>query len=105
MMSAAEAPSVIWELLPAVTLPSGTKAGLSLASDSGGGAGADALVTGDASSSSTLTSPVSLSRILDTTGMISLSKRPSSVARSASCLGTHAERVEVLAAQVRTRWR
>ncbi len=32
MISTAEAPSVIWDELPAVTLPSGLKAGFSLAS-------------------------------------------------------------------------
>ena len=47
MISTAEAPSVICELLPAVTLPSGLKAGFRLAERLGGRAGADALVGGD----------------------------------------------------------
>ena len=84
MMSAAEAPSQICELLPAVTLPSSINAGLRFASPS-------AVVPARMPSSrvcmvsSTVTAPVSLSRILDTTGMISLSNRPCSVAASASC--------------------
>ena len=84
MISAADAPSVICELLPAVTLPSGTKAGFSLASVSMVVPGRMPSSRVTISPSSTLISPVSLSLILETTGMISLSKRPSAVALSAS---------------------
>jgi hypothetical protein len=44
MMSAAEAPSVIWLELPAVTLPSGLNAGFEVGQRLGGRAIADALV-------------------------------------------------------------
>ena len=46
MMSTADAPSVICELLPAVTLPSGLNAGLEVGEGLDGGAVADALVGG-----------------------------------------------------------
>ena len=50
MMSTADAPSEICDELPAVTVPSALKAGLSLAERLGGGARADALVLRDSSS-------------------------------------------------------
>ena len=98
MMSTAEAPSVICDELPAVTLPSGLNAGFSLASVS-------AVVSGRMPSSAVTISsvsmslPVSLSSGLAWTGMISLSKRPSSVAWAARCWLLGAEGVEVLAGE------
>jgi hypothetical protein len=84
MMSTAAAPSVICDELPAVTLPSGLKAGFSCASVS-------AVVPGRMPSSAvtrsfdSMTFLVSLSRRFSATGTISFSKRPSFVACSASC--------------------
>ena len=89
---------MICDELPAVTTPSGLKAGLRLASVS-------TVVPGRMPSSAvsissvSMSSPVSLSRGLAWTGMISLSKRPSSVARSARCWLLGAEGVEVLAGE------
>ena len=82
--STAEAPSLIWLELPAVTLPSGLKAGFRLASVS-------AVVPGRMPSSAVTSSslstmlPVSLSRRFSETPTISFSKRPSAVACSARC--------------------
>ena len=86
MISTAEAPSVICELLAAVTLPpwsSGTKAGFSLARLSM----EESRMPSSARSTSSvsMSSPVSLSRGLAAIGTISLSKRPSSRARAAFC--------------------
>ena len=82
MTSTAEAPSVICELLPAVTLPSGLNAGLRLASVSTvvSGRMPSSAVTGSPDS---VILPVSLSLCLAATGRISRSNRPSAVARAA----------------------
>ena len=98
MMSAAEAPSVIWLELPAVTLPSGLNAGLRLASVSAGRALADALVGGDH-----LVGLGDCAGLLvggsSARGTISCSKRPSAVARAARALALGGEGVELLAGQ------
>ena len=82
MMRAAEAPSVIWLELPAVTLPSGLNAGLRLASVS---TVVPSRMPSSAVtiSSDSVTSPVSLSRWSERTGTISFSNRPSAVAWAA----------------------
>src|SRR5438105_305404 len=71
MISRAAAPSLIWEELPAVTFPSGLKAGFSVASFS-------TLESGRTPSSRSKTPPSA-----PVTGRISFSKRPSSMARAA----------------------
>jgi hypothetical protein len=83
MIRAAEAPSVIWLLLPAVTLPSGLNAGLRLASVSR----LLSRMPSSAVTSSSLsdTAPLSLSRWIERTATISFSKRPSSRATAARC--------------------
>jgi hypothetical protein len=73
MISAADAPSVIWLELPAVTLPSSLNDGFSLPSDS-------TVVSGRIPSSATTGSPSA-----PFTAMISFWKRPSAVARAARC--------------------
>ncbi len=79
MMRTAAAPSVICDELPAVTLPSGLKAGFRLARTS-------AVVSGRIPSSVAMTSLVAApSSSLTASGRISRSKRPSAVARAASC--------------------
>jgi hypothetical protein len=91
MISTAEAPSVICEELPAVTLPpSGLKAGLSLASVS-------TVLSGRMPSSVVNSSSVSLpSSSRMATGTISFSKRPSAVARAARWWLCTGEGVELL---------
>ncbi len=75
MISTAAAPSVICDELPAVTMPSGLNAGFSPASTSG-------VVVGRMPSSRRMIS-TEPSSFLTSIGMISFSKRPSSVARAA----------------------
>ena len=77
MMRTAEAPSVICDEFPAVTLPSSLKAGFRLAR-------ASTVESGRMPSSAAKSSPVSLpSSSRTATGMISFSNRPSAVARAA----------------------
>ena len=77
MISTAEAPSLICELLPAVILPSSLKAGRKAGQRLGRGAVADALVH--------VHHQLVALVVREGTGMISFLKRPSFVACSASC--------------------
>ena len=92
MMSTAEAPSVICDELPAVTLPpSGLKAGFRLAR-------ASTVESGRMPSSAVSSSSVSLpSSSWMATGTISFSNRPSAVARAARWWLAHGEGVELFA--------
>ncbi len=88
MISTAEAPSVIWLELPAVTLPSSLNAGFSLPSVSTVVSGADALVGRRPTVAVGARSPA----------MISFSKRPFGGRLRGALLALSGERVEVLAA-------
>ena len=89
MTSTAAAPSVICDEFAAVITPSSLNAGFSVGELLDRRVGTDALVAGERSRSP--------SSVVTSTGRISRSKRPSSVARAARLCDSHRERVVGLA--------